>query len=486
MSKTAKELLGLDSDIVIGYLSEDSRDIKPNTLFFCLKGATFDAHKVVADVIAKGATVIVHTDELDSKQEGIIYYKSKDIKADMALVATRYYNEPSHKMNLIGITGTNGKTTIAWLLYYLLNKLSKAGYIGTNGIIYNNQEYHNLFTTPKAIELNYHLAQMVEQDVKYCALEVSSHALAQERTAQLLFKYAIMTNLTFEHVNFHGSMANYQEAKRLLFEQIDNNAYAILNSDDSTCADYQRHTKAKVISYGIMNDADVKASNIQLSKDKTSFDLKFFDQEYSITTNLIAQFNVYNLIAALIVLKLEGYELETIIPYLSAIEYPQGRMEHIDYGQDFDVIVDFAHTPDGLEKVFEYAKAIAKGDIIAVFGSAGGNRDHEKRPVFGKIAARYAKKVILTQDDNREEDVMKINKEIAAGISGVEVIFDEDRLTSVENVIRNAKKDDMIVILGKGNDTYNVGARDILIPYEGDVNIVKRILEERGYQNEEK
>lgn len=478
MSKRLNELYPCLSSKYVEYLSEDSRDIKENTLFFCLKGANFDAHNVVDDVIKKGATVIVHTDDIINKQDNIEYLKVIDIEDAMALISKNFYDDPTSKMNLIGVTGTNGKTTIAWLLYDLLNKVNKCGYIGTIDIEYNNKIFKNLFTTPKPIELNYHLNEMVRDNVNYCALEISSHALIQKRAAYTHLKYGIMSNLTFEHINFHGSMLEYGKAKRIMFEQLDKDSYAILNVDDETYLDYSKHTNAKVITYGINNDADFMAKDIQINVDCTKFIFVAQGIEYVIETNLVALFNVYNLLSALALICLEGYDINEIIPLLRDISYPQGRMESVNEGQDFDVIVDYAHTPDGFIKVFEYAKTIAKGKVIAMFGSAGGDRDREKRPVLGKIASDYCDVIILTQEDNREESVDKISREIKSGITINDVVMIDKREDAIQYALDIAEPNDMVLLLAKANDKYNVVGTEA-IEYEGDIDLSKRLLKER-------
>ncbi|MDR1782096.1 MAG: UDP-N-acetylmuramoyl-L-alanyl-D-glutamate--2,6-diaminopimelate ligase [Bacilli bacterium] len=470
-------LIDCDSDLDILYLSEDSCDIKDNTLFFALKGANFDAHTIIDEVIKKGAICIVHTDDIFNKQEGIYYYQVKDINKEMALISAKFYDNPSSKLNLIGVTGTNGKTTIGWVLKELLNQLSSCGYIGTIDVEYGDKVFHNHYTTPKSLELNKYFNDMVNDNINYCALEVSSHALALKRSYGLLFKYAIMTNLTFEHVNFHGSMGKYQEAKRILFENLNSDNIAILNKDDATYQDYAENTNAKVISYGINNDADVMAKDIKLSKDGTSFTLKIFDSEVLIETNMVALFNVYNLLPVLIVLYCEGFAFEDVRPLLKNIKFPTGRVQSIDYGQSFNVIVDYAHTPDGFEKVFEYAKAIAKKRIIAIFGSAGGDRDREKRPVLGEIADKYCDLIILTLEDPRTEKVSDINNMIKKGISNTEVIEIEDRPSAIKYALKHANKDDTVLVLAKADDDYNAIGNDYVY-YEGDINIVTRILKE--------
>lgn len=479
LSKRLSDLLDIASDQEVNHLSEDTRDIRANTLFFCIKGAAFDSHLAVDEVIEKGAKVIVHTNELAHYQEGIIYYQCDNVFEVMASVSARFFDHPSHKLNLIGITGTNGKTTIAWILNEILNTLSKSAYIGTITLNYNGVDYPNHFTTPKSIELNYHLKRMVDQEIKHCAMEVSSHALTLARTNDLDFNFGIMSNLSFDHINFHGSMENYHEAKRLLFEQLNEDAYAILNIDDDTYEDYAKHTKAQVVSYGIEKEAMVQAVDLKLSNKDMKFTLKYDNKEYAITSNLISLVNVYNLLAAIATLIKMDIPIEKIVELVSDIKPADGRMCVIDEGQDFEVIVDYAHTPDGFEKLYEYLENIVTGKIISVFGSAGGDRDREKRPVLGKIASDYSSHIILTREDNRNESVFDISNEIARDIkTSYEII--EDRETAIIKALKMANKGDCIVVLAKGNEKYqHVDGQ--AMPYEGDVDITTRLLKEGVY-----
>lgn len=483
------KLIDVDSDIEIDYISENTNDIKANTLFFALRGEHFDSHRALDEVIAKGAKAIVHTQFITKKQEGIIYYQVEDINETMAMVASIFFDRPSSMMNLIGVTGTNGKSTITWLLYQLLDRLDSCGYIGTIAIEYGDKVIKNHYTTPKSIELNYHLRKMVDAKIRNCAMEVSSHALTLKRAKFLNFKYAIMTNLTYEHINFHGSMEAYLEAKKALFEDISSNSYAILNVDDEiSYKNYLGITKAYVITYGIENQADVMAKKIKLHENGLEFILDLRGKEYQVSSNLIAKFNVYNLLAVLAVLEQMGYQLNKVIPMLADLDKPEGRMENIILGQDFQVIVDFAHTPDGMEQVLQYAQTLAQknnGRIISVFGSAGGDRDASKRPDFGKIASQYANKIILTQDDNRTESVTDIANDIKKGITIDDVTIIEDRSEAIAKALEVAQPHDVVLILGKANDKYQyVGSEQV--PYEGDKDVVTRLIKERLNNNNER
>jgi len=469
----------IDQDVEVAYLSEDNRDIKENTMYFALKGANFDGHNAIKQVVSDGASVIVYTDDIDTDDQAI-YIKVDDINQVMAIVGHNYHDHPSKKMKMIGVTGTNGKTTVAWLSHWLLKQLDSSAYIGTIGVEYNDRLHTNHFTTPKAIELSGLLDTLQEEGINYVNMEVSSHALEQKRSGQIDFDYAIMTNFSPDHENFHGGIDNYRRAKQILFDDLKEEAYALLNIDDETYQQYKGATKAKVISYGIDKECDVRASNINLSTSGTTFDLKLFDKNYFVKTNLVAKFNVYNLMPVITILSLEGYDMDVILPMLENFEFPQGRMEAIDLGQDYDLIVDYAHTPDGFVKVLEYAKAIAKGRIVTVFGSAGGDRDHSKRPVLGQIASESSDLIILTQEDSRYEKTIDICNAIKAGIKNdVETMIIEKRKDAVAYAIEHAQKDDMILILGKANDKYNVIENDVDEDYEGDIDLSIRLVKEQ-------
>lgn len=475
MKKILNTLVNTSDDRVIEHLSENSKDIVANTLFFCLTGVKFDGHTVVDEVISKGATAIVHTKDIANKNPEVCYIQVDDIDLAIAKASTEFFDNPSHKMEIMGITGTNGKTTTSWLLFNLLNKFEKSGYIGTVAVAYNDVFYPAKFTTPKAIELNSYLAEMAQAQVTNCSMEISSHALVQKRSNFIDVKYGVMTNLTHEHVNYHGSMEQYAADKGKLFEQLAADSYAILNVDDATYEKYAEITNAKVIRYGIENEADVFAKNIELTTTSSKFTLSVFGEEYQVETNLVAIFNIYNLLAAITVIALKQYDLSQIIPLLTDLKLPEGRMEYVDEGQDFDVIVDFAHTPDGQEKVMEYAHRVAKGRVISVFGSAGGDRDAEKRPVMGEIADKYCDEIILTQDDNRTDSVQKICDEIIQGIEQTNYVVIEDRPAAIKQAITMAKTGDIVLILGKGHEATNRVA-DGEVFYGGDIPVSKEVL----------
>lgn len=470
-------------EIEISSLFVDSREKVEDGIFFCVKGLISDGHHYVNDAIQNGAVCIIHSDELDFYAKNIHYIKVEDVLDSLNKVAAAYYNNPSHKLEVFAVTGTNGKTTVASLLKNILNKFKNAGYIGTINIEYNQKTIEANHTTPDVIELQGTLAQMVEENVESLAIEVSSHSLVQKRTQALKVDYAIYTNLTHEHLDYHGTMENYFEAKAKLFSSLDKNKHAIINIDDKFGKLMLEKSSGNNVTYAINQSADYQAVDIEYFKDATKFNLLHNDQTYPVKTNLVANFNIYNLLAIIGALNTSGIEIAAIVKHLEALAQVDGRVERIELGQKFTLIVDYAHTPDGFEKIFQYASEI-KNDkkIIAVFGSAG-ERDILKRKVLGEIADKYCDMIILTEDDPRKENVREISNEIASEIKGNHIII-ENRYDAIYQAIELANSEDIILILGKGNDQFM--ARKLGREYYlGDGNIAKKIIREDLLQQEE-
>ena len=461
--------------IDIKTLAIDSRKDMTDGIFFCIKGFRTDGHRFIKDAIHNGAKAIVYHDEIDTSEKAV-YIKVDDVIKVMNQVIKKFYNDPSEKMEMYAVTGTNGKTTIATLIKELIDIDEPCGYIGTLGMDYAGVKIDADLTTPTAIELGSHLEDMVQKGVKACAVEVSSIGLEQHRTDAIDFDVAIFTNFTHDHLDYHGTMENYFKAKKKLFDDLGYDTIAITNVDDEVGLDIVQDTKAKVITYGIENDADYMAKDIKLDAGYTQFVLVHADHSYMISTNLVATFNIYNLLAVLAALDQMGHDLEHFIGKLKTLKPVAGRMHKIDEGQDFTVIVDFAHTPDGLQKVFEYAQKITPSskNIVAVFGSAGG-RDRSKRKTFGELADYYCDKIVLTEDDPRDEDPYMIAKEIAEGIKRHEYIIVESREEAIHIALDMLNSKDTLLILGKGDEDFIY--RDFgKEPYAGDDNIAIRYI----------
>lgn len=487
--KLLSSLIDGAPSVTIEYLTQDSRDVQENTLFFCVKGSHFDGHVYVNDAIEKGAVCIVHSDDLDNKKEGIVYIQVEDVVAAMNQIVAKYYDDVTKKMHVIGVTGTNGKSTTSYLCYQLLNHLGEnCGYIGTICIEYNGVKYSSPYTTPEAIFTHKTIASMYEKGVHALSMEVSSQGLEWKRVDSVDFDVAIYTNLTHDHLDVHGTMENYLEAKKRLFAMLKSEATAIINIDDEYYEAIRQTCHCTTKSFSLYKDeADYLAKNIVMTANDTSFTLVHQGNEYSIKTNLLAMFNVANLVAAIAAVHSLGYPLEDIIKYVSDFEQVGGRVDSIDEGQPFRVIVDYAHSPDSLNRIFSFAKSTfsPNSQLIAVFGS-GGLRDSVKRPIMGEVADKYCNLIILTSEDPRSEDPKEIANQIKSGISKNRVVFIENRETAIQQAIEMANPGDTVLILGKGREDYldMSGGKEY---YPGDHivarNALKRLINEEIDQN---
>lgn len=472
-------------DIEIRSLMADSRKKRPSSIFFCIKGIMSDGHKFIDQAISNGAIVIVYSEPLEKMYKGITYIRVENVIHTFNQVADAFYNYPSHHLKMYGVTGTNGKSSIACIIRNILNPLMPCGYIGTISIEYGNVKLPPLLTTPDIDDLHGILKDMVDAGMHACALEASSMGIEQGRVEAIDFDVAIFTNLTHDHLDYHGTMERYFQAKKKLFDSLKEDAIAVTNMDDPHGMAIVEDTAAKVVTYGTKEGADYQIVNYQLLKDRTRITLKISNMLYEIETNLVAKFNIYNLVAAIAALHSSGVSIEQMLPTIKSLHQIEGRMERIDEGQPFNIIVDFGHTPDGIEQVCKYASAITpKGKrIISITGSAG-KRDTEKRPIFGEILDKYSDMIILTEDDPRDEDPIEIAKEIATGINNTNYILIEDRYDAIRQAVELADPEDTIVILGKGDEKfiYREFGRE---PYEGDDVIAREVLHKYYFSKED-
>ena len=459
-------------------LSFDSRTVRPGNIYFCLPGLTNDGHDFIDSAIKNGAVCIVYSKELLNMASGAVYIRVEDVNDAMNKVARIFYAKPSDKLKMYGVTGTNGKSTITNIIRDMINDKTPCGYIGTIAIKYGDIELQPNLTTPDALFLQSKLADMVRVGMKACALEVSSHGLAQHRVDGISFDCAIFTNLTYDHLDFHGTMENYFEAKSLLFKNlVKENGVSVLNRDDEKYEALKDCSKARVVSYGINKEADYRAINIKMSSQGTQFDLVYSGHMYPIKTNLVGNFNVYNLLAAVSALNETGYDLDKIIEKCSHIAQVEGRMERIDCGQPYNVIVDFAHTPDGMEKMMQFGRNITMPGhrLIAVFGSAG-KRDVHKRKVFGELADKYCDYIIVTEDDPRDEDPKEIADQIKSGIQNTLHVFVQDRYEAIHQAISSAQEGDTVLLLGKGDESF-IYRENGRAPWVGDNVAAKECIQ---------
>lgn len=482
--KTLDELFEGAPKLPISHLSQDSRDVKANTIFFCVKGLHFDGHHYVQHAIDNGAVCIVHSDPIEVRRDGVVFITVDDVLEALSVIADRYYDEPSSQMKVVGVTGTNGKSTVSFVVYQLLNRLRcNCGYIGTISIAYNDIKLPSPYTTPESIYLHRTLRDMVNDHVQALSMEVSSNGLDLKRTSSVNFDVAVFTNLTHEHLDFHGTMEGYLNAKKKLFQQMEEDGHAVLNLDDSYFEEFKSASQCKILTYSLYQKADFMADHIHMDTTQTSFTLYHGGKSYDVKTNLLAMFNVSNLLAAIAAVYALGYSVEDILPHVNQLDQVSGRIEKIDDGQPFSVIVDYAHTPDGFEKIYEYAKSItkAKGKIITVFGSAG-LRDTKKRSILGSISDKYCDIIILTEEDPRTESAKSIADEIRAGIKTKRSVFIESREAAIYQAILLADEGDTVLVLGKGDEEF-LDKQWGEVAYPGDHVVAKEALQER-YQEE--
>lgn len=449
--------------INIRSIEMDSRKVQPGSLFVCLSGFNMDGHQFAAEAVQNGAIAVMAEKAVDVSVPVIIV---PDTRRALAFVADRFYDSPTRALRLIGVTGTNGKTTITHLIAEMLEQCGyRTGRMGTINMQIGDIETPLANTTPESLELQKGFRQMVDAGCSHAVIEASSHAIHMGRVRGCNFGTVVFSNLTQDHLDYHGTMANYKQAKGLLFAQLGNRydpedlKFAILNADDPAYETYRTYTPAQVLTYGIHNrQADIKAKNIVLTPQGTSFTVEYLQEEENIEVRLLGQFNVYNVLGAIGAGLVEGLTLKDMKNSLLHVDGVPGRMEAVDAGQDFSVIVDYAHTPDSLENALATIKQFAQGKIFCIVG-CGGDRDRTKRPLMAHIASRYADVSVLTSDNPRSEDPEKIILDMKEGLISNEVPQNKyqtfvERREAIHWAIQQAAPDDVILIAGKGHETY--------------------------------
>lgn len=468
------------SDIIISQLVDDSREMSQRGLYFARKGFNFDGHSFIKDAIKNGAVAIVHSDEVTDKVEGIEYILVPDVVAALHHACNIFYDYPSNKMKIHGITGTNGKSTTMKTLYNVLRRFGvNAAYVGTVSIEYGDKILPPGLSTPDILTLYKLYDDMVKHGVTDVCQEVSSQGLDLGRVDGIKFKEASYTNLSHDHLDFHKSMQEYFNAKHRFFEIIDEDTTRIINIDDEYGYKLAMENPPSTITYAIDKQADYQATDLELGKDETRFTLIYKQKKFEVVTSLVARFNVYNVLNVIAILHNEGYELKRILKELESIQAVEGRLNIIDLGQDFTVIVDYAHSPDSFKVVFEYLNSIKpKGKrLISVFGGTG-NRDREKRPMTAALATAMCDYVIITEVDNRFEKTEDIIADVVSGVvdDNYEVVV--DRVEAVYKAINIAQTGDIVVLLGKGKERV-LQRGNVFEPFIGDDIAAYNALKER-------
>ena len=470
-----------DLNVLIRGIEIDSRRVKAGDIFVCVPGLNADGHDFAAAAIAAGATVLVVEKFLPYAVPQI---RVASTRQELGLLAAEVYNRPSDHLELVGVTGTNGKTTIV----HLLEKIGVAagkrvGLIGTLGASIAGRQIPGKRTTPEACEIQRLLAEMLEEKVSLVAMEVSSHALDYGRVQGCEFDAAIFTNLTQDHLDYHKTMEEYLRAKTRLFRELEGGKQpkiAVLNRDDPAFPALGTASAAPVITYGIKDKADYQAKEVEISSDGVHYDVCFRGRRQEIYSQTPGVFNVYNTLAAFAWAVERGYDPQQIAQVLAEIRGVPGRFESIKLGQPFNVIVDYAHTPDGLENVLRTAKDFTTGRLLTVFG-CGGDRDKSKRPLMGKVAAQWSDFLAVTSDNPRSEDPEQIIRDILTGVKGIKHRALSDRQEAINYVCRLAKPGDTVLIAGKGHETEQI-IGNTLIPFD-DREVARQALRRLGYDN---
>ena len=454
--KTVKVLNTVgDTGVEITGVNIDSRRIEAGHLFVAIPGTQTDGHKFIPKAIELGAAAILCEHLPEEQVEGVTYVVVESTESVVGIVATHFFGDPSRKLKLVGVTGTNGKTTIATLLYNMFRKFGhKCGLLSTVCNYIEGEAIPADHTTPDPIELNHLLAQMVEAGCEYAFMECSSHAIAQKRIGGLKFAGGLFTNLTRDHLDYHKTVENYRDAKKAFFDGLDKDAFAITNADDKNGLYMVQNTKAQVKTYSIRSMADFKAKIIECHFEGMYLDINGKE----VGVQFIGKFNVSNLLAVYGAAIMLGKKPEDILVILSTLKSVSGRLEPIHSPEGYTAIVDYAHTPDALENVLNTINEVlnGKGKVLTVCG-AGGNRDKGKRPIMAQTAAKLSDKVIITSDNPRFEEPQDIINDMLAGLDNKQmkkVVSIVDRKEAIRTACMMAEKGDVILIAGKGHEDY--------------------------------
>ncbi len=481
-----------ERDFKVKGISCNSKDVLDGYVFVAIRGNREDGHKFIKEAINKGARVVIiqSTEYIPSGEaslrfarvqstEEALFILVKDTRKALAKLAAEFYGNPSGKIKVIGITGTNGKTTVSYLLEELLKKARfLPAVLGTINYRFKDKIIPAKNTTPGPIELQSLLAGMLKEGINYCIMEISSHALDQERTEGIDFHSAIFTNLTQDHLDYHKTLENYFQAKAKLFKDISPSSFVVINNDDRSGRRLKRLTCAKVITYGIKNKADVVAQDIRFDIKHTEFRLVSFKGEMDFKTKLIGRHNVYNILATVAWALRGGIDLFTIKSAIEEFSLVPGRLERIDFDRRFSIFVDYAHTEDALRNIILTLRQLSHKRIIVVFG-CGGERDKTKRPKMGRTVSELSDYAIITNDNPRSEGPSEIIQDIKKGIRKRNFCVIPDRLRAIKRALSLAKSGDIVLVAGKGHENYQI-LKDRRIHFD-DCEIIRKCLKSLKY-----
>tara|TARA_Y200000002_G_scaffold259669_1_gene215394 strand:- start:996 stop:2453 length:1458 start_codon:yes stop_codon:yes gene_type:complete len=467
-----------NTSLSINKIEFDSRLINDGDMYIAITGVNVDGHRFISQAIQNGANCIVCEKTPENKTDGVVYVNVKSSRKALAIISSNYFDNPSSKLNLIGVTGTNGKTTIATLLFDLYTELEiKSGLISTVKISYDNKNFQANQTTPDSLSINRFLSEMVNSNVRYCFMEVSSHGIDQNRTDGLVFKGGIFTNLTHDHLDYHESFENYRDTKKQFFDSLSNNSFALTNNDDKNGMVMLQNTIADKYTYSLNSVSDFKAKVLESSFDGML--LKINSTEF--WSKLVGKFNAYNILSVYSAASILGLPKNELLKAMSSLDAVAGRFQFYKKNK-ITAIVDYAHTPDALENILKSINEIktSENNLITVVG-CGGNRDKSKRPLMGDIASNMSSKVIFTSDNPRFEDPEIIIEEMISGVRSTnsnKTISISNRKEAIKAACQFARTNDIILVAGKGHESYQE-VKGVRSDFD-DFEIVKELLNQKN------
>ena len=467
-----------NTSLSINKIEFDSRLISDGDMYIAITGVNVDGHSFISQAIQNGANCIVCEKTPENKTDGVVYVNVKSSRKALAIISSNYFDNPSSKLNLIGVTGTNGKTTIATLLFDLYTELEiKSGLISTVKISYDNKNFQANQTTPDSLSINRFLSEMVNSNVRYCFMEVSSHGIDQNRTDGLVFKGGIFTNLTHDHLDYHESFENYRDTKKQFFDSLSNNSFALTNNDDKNGMVMLQNTIADKYTYSLNSVSDFKAKILESSFDGML--LKINSTEF--WSKLVGKFNAYNILSVYSAASILGLPKNELLKAMSSLDAVAGRFQFYKKNK-ITAIVDYAHTPDALENILKSINEIktSENNLITVVG-CGGNRDKSKRPLMGDIASNLSSKVIFTSDNPRFEDPEIIIEEMISGVRSTnsnKTISISNRKEAIKAACQFARTNDIILVAGKGHESYQE-VKGVRSDFD-DFEIVKELLNQKN------
>ncbi len=461
-------------DKEITFITDNSAKVCEGCIFVCIEGRRFDGHTKAAEALENGAAAVVVQKDMGLKNQILV----ENTRSAYAYICAAFFGNPEKKLKIIGVTGTNGKTTTCFILKSVLDAMGhKTGLLGTVKNIVGDKEYPASLTTPDCYELFGLFDEMVKNGCEYCVMEVSSQALDQRRVDGIHFEAAIFTNLTRDHLDYHGTFDAYKESKHMLFE---NSSVAVVNIDDESAEYMLEGTECRNVTFSINSDkCDYSAKNIRIAASGVKYELLSSGNIGRVNFGVPGKFSVYNSMGAAVCLVEMGMDFKAVLDALASCKGIPGRMEVVPTDTPYTVIIDYAHTPDGLENVLGCVREIAEGKVITVFG-CGGDRDKTKRPIMGEIAVRLSDVAVVTSDNPRSEDPETIIEDITAGIGrhDSKVIVDSDRKSAIRKALETAQKGDIVVLAGKGQETYQILASGKI--HFDEREVVAEILSEKA------